>query len=552
MSAGEIVAKILRARGISEAELGDFLNPSLDQLARPEELPGVEAAADAVLAAMAAGRKVVVFGDYDCDGVCATAILVKALGALGANVEPFLPSRLTEGYGMSDASVARLLAEQPDVGLVVTVDNGINSIDQIAALRSRGVDVVVTDHHLPTRLPGKDGAPGEVVLPDATALVNPKVAAPAHLADLCGAGVSFLLANRLISEAGRRGMYSGEKVGGPLLVLAGIATVTDLMPLLGQNRILVAEALKRFAAWAPMGVRELYARAARAGAERLTSRDFGFLIGPRINASGRLGSGEQALELVLSDDREISRELARIVDMRNMERRSIEQKMSEDALARVVEGASAQVIDLPEGHPGVVGIVAARLLERIGRGPVCVIAGGHGSGRAPDGFNLRDAFDACAPVLERYGGHAAAGGFSVKEGMTDEFRRLLCEYCDRVDRERPPAVAGGVEPDIWIEPKDVSLELADEVARLEPFGEGNPEPTFGLRGVTLSDVRPLGSDGRHLTLSLRESRLRGVFWNHGDMVEDLRASPVRRDLVFALTVSDYGERHVELRLVAVS
>ena len=226
--------------------------------------------------------------------------------------------------------------------------------------------------------------------------------------------------------------------------------------------------------------------------------------------------------------------------------------MSEDALARVVEGASAQVIDLPEGHPGVVGIVAARLLERIGRGPVCVIAGGHGSGRAPDGFNLRDAFDACASVLERYGGHAAAGGFSVKEGMTDEFRRLLCEYCDRVDRERPPSAAGGVEPDIWIEPKDVTLELADEVARLEPFGEGNPEPTFGLRGVTLADVRPLGSDGRHLTLSLRESRLRGVFWNHGDMVEDLRASPVRRDLVFALAVSDYGERHVELRLVAVS
>ncbi|MBR2487896.1 MAG: DHH family phosphoesterase, partial [Kiritimatiellae bacterium] len=181
MSAGEIVAKILRARGIDEAEFEDFLNPSIDGLARPEELPGVEAAADAVLAAMAAGRKVVVFGDYDCDGVCATAILVKALGALGADVEPFLPNRLTEGYGMSDASVARLLAEHPGVGLVVTVDNGINSIDQIAALRSRGVDVVVTDHHLPTRLPGKDGAPGEVVLPDATALVNPKVAAPAHL-----------------------------------------------------------------------------------------------------------------------------------------------------------------------------------------------------------------------------------------------------------------------------------------------------------------------------------------------------------------------------------
>ena len=550
MSAGEIVAKILRARGISEAELGNFLNPSLDQLARPEELPGVEVAADAVLAAMAAGRKVVVFGDYDCDGVCATAILVKALGALGANVEPFLPSRLTEGYGMSDASVARLLAEQPDVGLVVTVDNGINSIDQIAALRSRGVEVVVTDHHLPGRLASDDGSPGEIVLPEAAALVNPKVEAPARLADLCGAGVAFLLANRLIAEAARRGMYSGEKIGGPLLVLAGIATVTDLMPILGQNRILVAEALKRFAAWAPMGVRELYARAARAGSERLTSRDFGFLIGPRINASGRIASGDEALELVLSDDREISRELARIVDMRNVERRSIEQKMSEEAAAKVVQGASAQVIDLPDGHPGVAGIVASRLLECVGRGPVCVIAGGHGSGRAPGGFNLRDAFDACASVLERYGGHAAAGGFSVKPGKTDEFRRLLCEYCEREERLHPP-VAAGIEPDVWIEPDDVTLELADEVALLEPFGEGNPEPVFALRGVTIADVRPLGSEGRHLTLSLRESRLRGVFWNHGDMVEELRAHPSHRNVFFTLCISDYGERHVELKLVAV-
>ena len=551
MAIGEIVAKILRARGISDAELEEFLDPSMERLSRPEELPGVEAAADAVLAAVAAGRKVVVFGDYDCDGVCATAIMVKALGALGAEVEPFLPRRLSEGYGMSDASVARLLSEHPDVGLVVTVDNGINSIDQIAALKAKGVDVVVTDHHLPARLASVDGSPGEIVLPDAVALVNPRVDAPAHLVGLCGAGVAFLLANRLIAEAARRGMYSGEKIGGPLLVLAGIATVTDLMPLTGQNRILVAEALKRFGSWAPMGVRELYARAARVGAERMTSRDFGFLIGPRINASGRIASGDEALELVLSDDREISRELARIVDMRNVERRSIELKMSEEAAARVVQGASAQVIDLPDGHPGVAGIVASRLLECVGRGPVCVIAGGHGSARAPDGFNLRDAFDACASVLERYGGHAAAGGFSVKPGKTDEFRRLLCEYCEREERLHPPAAAAGIEPDVWIEPGDITLELADEVTRLEPFGEGNPEPTFALRGVTIADVRPLGSEGRHLLLSLRESRLRGVFWNHGGMVDELRANPAHRNVFFNLCISDYGERHVELKLVAV-
>ena len=547
-----IVERILRLRGIDEADWASFLNPSLAELASPDELPGVVQAADVILDSVLYRRRIVVFGDYDCDGVCATAILSRTLRALGGDVAEFIPDRLTEGYGMSDASVARMLKENPGVGLVVTVDNGINSIEQVTALKRQWTSVVVTDHHLPSYAPAAAGAEPTMLLPDANAVVNPKVAAPERLRGLCGAGVAFMLANRVVSEAKRRGLYKGPPVGGPLLVMAGLATVTDIMPLRGQNRILVAEALKRFASCAPTGLRALYERAARTGADQLTTRDFGFMLGPRINAAGRVASGVEALELLTSDDREITRELARMIDAHNVERKNLEQKMVDEALAKVVPDAPAQVIDLPDGHPGVAGIVASRVLERLGgAAPVCVVAGGHGSARAPDGFNVRDAFVACDAVLTRYGGHAAAGGFSVKDGQVDAFRRLLCAHCEKVRAGRPVAAADAAAPDLWLEPADITVSLAEELARLEPYGEGNPEPVFGLKGVFLSDVRPLGQDGRHLALTVRDRALRGIWWNAGDRIEPLRAAGSRpHDLTFTLTVSDYGERHVELRLRA--
>ena len=548
----EIIDRLLAARGVSPEDREAFLHPSLSGLVAPEELPGITEAADVILAAVGAGRKIVVFGDYDCDGVSATAILVKTIRALGGvdSVAAFIPDRLSEGYGMSDAAVARCVSEHPDVGLVVTVDNGINSINQIAELKARGIAVVVTDHHLP----------GEK-LPAADAIVNPKVAAPAYLADLCGAGVAFFLANRLVSEARRRGLYSGGNLAGPLLVLAGLATVTDIMPILGQNRILVAEALSRFRTLAPTGLKELHHRAARSGSDRMTSRDFGFILGPRINAAGRLKSGMEALELVLSEDREVSRELARIIDDYNLNRKAVEKKMTEEAMEKIVAGASAQVIELPDGHPGIVGIVAARVMESMERKtPVCVIAGGHGSARSPDGVNIRDAFVACGEFLEKYGGHAAACGFSVKAGMTDAFRDALCKYCDGLDMTAVSSDEDGV-PELWIEPNDVTIELAEAIEEMEPFGEGNREPVLGIRNVMFSDVRPLGSEGQHLSVSIAggtsgeraAQRLRAVWWNRGDLVDSLRASSaVPHSLSFNIVVSDYGERHPELRVVGMS
>ena len=539
-----IVAKILESRGITAAELEDFLNPTLAKLAKPEELPGIVKAADIILDSVLYRRKIVVFGDYDCDGVCATAIVSRTLRALGGDVSEFIPDRLTEGYGMSEASIARMLKSNPGVGLVVTVDNGINSVEEVTNLKRKWSSVVVTDHHLP----GDE-------LPDANAIVDPKLDAPPHLQNLCGAGVAFMLANRIVSEAKHRGMYKGPSIGGPLLVLAGLATVTDIMPLLGQNRILVAEALKRFFTCAPIGLKELHARAARTGNTELSTRDFGFMIGPRINAVGRIEryGAEQALELVVSEDKEIVRELARLVDVYNVRRKDVEQRMTDAAMAKIVPGAPAQVIDLPDGEQGVAGIVAARVMEYLGGSvPVCVYARGHGSARAPEGFNVRDAFVACDEVLERYGGHAAAGGFSVKDGRVDDFRRMLCEYCLRVAPSGTLVQEDADEPDLWVEPYDLTLELAEELRQLEPYGEGNREPEFGIRGVLLSDVKPLGMDGKHLSISFRNTALRAIWWGHGDLVEKLRAeSSAPHDVIFTLALSDYGERHAELRIVSI-
>ena len=544
-----IVTKILENRGITAAELEDFLNPSIEKLAKPEELPGVVEAAEIVLDSIDYHRKIVVFGDYDCDGICATAILSRTLKALGGDVNEFIPNRLTEGYGMSEASIAHMLKENRGVGLVVTVDNGINSVEEVTNLKRKWCSVVVTDHHLP----------GES-LPDANAIVNPKVAAPAHLQNLCGASVAFLLANRVISEAKRRGLYKGASLAGPLLVMAGLATVTDIMPLLGQNRILVAEALSRFFTCAPYGLRELYLRAARSANETLTTRDFGFMLGPRINAAGRMSTGIEALELLTCDDQEIIRELARIIDGYNVQRKQVEQAMVDEALSLVVPDAPAQVIDLPKGHPGVAGVVAARVMERLGgQVPVCVYAGNHGSGRAPAGFNIRDAFVACADALARFGGHAAAGGFSVKEGRMDDFRRLLCEYSASIVSNRN-AASKTAEPDLWLTPSDITLELAESLKLMEPFGEGNREPVFGFKDVIFSEIKPLGVEGKHLLAVVNVSTpgarcvdgLRAVWWAHGDWIPKLRSeSAAPHNLLFTLAISDYGERHVELRIVSI-
>ena len=551
-----IVERLLERRGLSGEALDGFLDPSLKRLSDASSLPGIGEAVDVIIPFIRDRRKIVVFGDYDCDGVCASAILVKTFRKLGAVADAFVPDRFAEGYGMTPASVERLLREHPDAALVVTVDCGITSAAEVKMLKDRGVAVVVTDHHLPPE-----------TLPACDALVDPKTDAQREVArslgaeDLCGAGLAFFLAGAIAARAAATGMYGGGKFGAPLLVLAGLATVVDIVPLLGQNRILAFNALRTFRS-APVGLRELLLRAQRRPAvdDVLTSRDFGFLLGPRINAAGRMASAVDSYRLLMEDDREEARSLAQKVDAYNLERKSIEIDMT-NAAEQQIGGAVVDAIVVgeegsggSEKRKGVCGIVASRLMERH-RVPVAVAVDGRGSARAPDGYDVHAALSACADLLERFGGHKAAGGFSVKEGKFAEFRKAFSAACAEQSARLPPPVQAPQVVDEWLEPSDLTMELYGDLRLLEPYGEGNPEPVFGLRGVAL-DARPLGDNGRHMAATFPDQRIpRATWWNHGDEVEGLQAAAYRRfDITFTLDTGDWGgdEPHLELRLRSIS
>lgn len=550
-----ILARLLASRGVTEEGREAFLDPSLTRLARSDDLPGMTEAVQVILPFLHTKRKIVVFGDYDADGVCASAILVTALRRLGGNAEAFIPHRFGEGYGMTAASLERLWCEHADAALVVTVDNGISSPDEVAKLKVKGIQVVVTDHHLP----------GEN-LPKADALVNPRVQSCPGSADLCGAGVAFFLASALAQAATEKGLYTGPKFGGPLLVLAGLATVADLVPLKEQNRILVAQSLAYFNRCAPCGLRELRDKAARSAAA-LTARDYGFLLAPRINAAGRMATADAAFKLLActDEDREEARQLASRIDGFNGERRGFEQTMYQEACAQidkageedlqaVVAWDAGCVTGATKGqrwHLGVAGIVASRLLEHY-HVPAAVAVGETGSVRAPDGYNVHDALAAASEHLVRFGGHAAAGGFTVKPGAFEAFRAAFTTACAK-QRKEHALDADARDFDGWVEPGDLTPGLYADLRRLEPFGEGNPEPVFGLRGVTLREVRVMGVEGRHLSLAFVNRDVpRAIWWGHGGRAEDLRKHAARPyDVFFTLTTSGFDSAlpHLELRVV---
>lgn len=545
-----VVERLLAKRGFFGAELEEFLDPSLKRLADATEIPGIREAADAIIPFMRDRRPIVVFGDYDCDGVCACTILVKTIRRLGGAAEAFLPQRFGEGYGMTPKSVERMVKEHPGVALVVTVDCGVTSAKEVKWLKDRGIAVVVTDHHLPPEeLPGCD------------ALVDPKVpgqragAEAVGAQDICGAGVAFFLANALTARAVELGLYGGEKFSAPLLVLAGLATVVDIVPMLKQNRILSANAMKAFWRRAPLGLRELMLRAQRRAEEMVTSHDFGFVIGPRINAAGRMASAMESYRLLMAEDREEARGLAQRIEVLNVERKSVENGMTEQALAQVpADDVAAVVVNSLDGADpskwsiGVCGIVASRILGQRGV-PVAVAVDGHGSARAPEGYDVHAALSECAEFLERFGGHTAAGGFTLKEGMFEGFRAAFMAACEA--QKGALGTAAGVfrEPELWIEPENLTLELHNDLKRLEPFGEGNPEPVFGLRGVALTDARQMGGDGRHAAFSFAGGIPRAIWWGHGKDVEDMRGrSSGRFDITFTLDVSEWGGEGPRLEL----
>jgi single-stranded-DNA-specific exonuclease len=490
------LAQVLVRRGFADAAAARaFLDAP--EAHDPRAFAGIDAALEPILAHARAKTRITVHGDYDVDGICATAILVRGLRRLGADVDWYLPSRAEDGYGLALPTIERLAAR--GTRLLITVDCAITAVAEVATARAAGLDVVVTDHHQPRA----DGA-----LPDAP-IVHPALGGY-PCPDLCAAGVAYKLVQALALAAGRDPAEADED-----LDLVALATIADLVPLRGENRRLVRAGLRALASTGKVGLRALM-RVARVDPGELDAGIVGFRLAPRINAAGRLHRADAGLELVLTDDETRAETIAHELDAANLERRMTEQRILFEAEAQVRElGPRHAYVLAGEGwHAGVVGIVASRIVERHHRPAILVAldaerATGSGSGRSIPAFDLLAALHDAAPLLERYGGHRAAAGLTIAADRVDELRDVVEAYAearlteaDLIPTERVDAVVGGAS---------LGLALADELARLEPCGMGNPRPNLLVPGATLTDVRAMG-EGRHarFTVEAGGARCRAV------------------------------------------
>ncbi len=478
LGVSHVLAQVLVRRGLSDVGAARaFLEPSEGH--DPGAFAGIDRAVALIERHIRDRARIVVHGDYDVDGVCATATMVRALRALGADVGWYLPDRLTDGYGLSPDTVKRLAAR--GASLLVTVDCAITAVDEVAAARAAGLDVVVSDHHAP-RADGR--------LPDCE-IVHPAVCGY-PCPDLCGTGVAYKLAQAL-----------GAPGAEDDIELVALATVADLMPLAGENRRLVREGLRALSRTSRPGLRALM-KVAKVDPSAIDTGTLGFRLAPRINAAGRLRRADAGLELLLTGDEGRAGEIASELDRLNAERRAVEQRIVWEAESQVADqvadgGERFSYVLAGEGwHPGVVGIVASRIVERHHR-PVVVVAleedVGSGSARSIPGFDLLGSLHACAEHLERYGGHRAAAGMTIRRDRIDGFREALERHAREVilpemlvARERVDAIVSGC---------DLGLELAEELEKLEPCGMGNPRSRLLVPGARLRDPRPMG-DGRHL------------------------------------------------------
>src|SRR4051794_15040299 len=505
------VAQVLVRRGFADRDAARaFLRAH--ERHPPGAFAGMEEAVALVLGHVRAGTRITVHGDYDVDGVCSTAILVRALTELGANVDWVLPSRMDDGYGLAAATVERLAAR--GTKLLVTVDCAITAVEEVARARALGLDVLVTDHHSPRA----DGT-----LPDAP-LVHPALGGY-PCPDLCAAGVAHKLVEALAPAAGAAGDLAERD-----LALVALATVCDVVPLHGENRRLVREGLRALGATRSPGLRALLA-VAQVDPGAVDAGDLGFRLGPRVNAAGRMHRADAGVELLLTGDTERAKAIAQELDAVNRDRRAVEERIRWAAEAQVAEQGEqpAYVLAGEDWHPGVVGIVASRIAERHHR-PAVLLApdpkapsGWTGSGRSIPGFDLLGALHACAPVLGRYGGHRAAAGVAVADADVGAFRERFAAHAAAtltpellVRRQRADAVVGGSE---------LGLPLAEELARLGPFGHGNPEPVLMIPAARCADRRGMGED-KHLRLSLEAggARARAVAFGAG-------SAGARRELI---------------------
>jgi single-stranded-DNA-specific exonuclease len=534
----EALAGILVQRGY--AELDDarrFLRPSLTDLSDPLALKDMDRAVELIVHAVQRKTPILVHGDFDVDGQCASALLTRALRLAGGNAMAFVPHRLRDGYDFGPAGLAQ--ARAIGATLIITCDCGITAVESVAVAKRAGIEVIVTDHHLPGP-----------VLPPADAVLDPQRPDDSSGATgLCGTGVAFKLVQALVPALGL-----SPNLPLHLLDLVALATVADVVPLVGENRILVKHGLKLLADSRWVGIRALVETAGLSG-RAIRAGHVGFILGPRLNAAGRISDASEGLKLLLTDDPVEAMALARKLDVLNSERQLIDQRILDQVLDQLSQAEALDAVIVLDGegwHPGVVGIVASRVVERYGR-PTFLIAFdgeiGKGSGRSISRFNLHAALTECGDLLERYGGHHMAAGLTVRRDNLGAFRTRFAGVARQL--LGPDDLGPEQRVDLEISLAQATSDFERLARYLEPCGAGNPTPVLGVRGVRFSRRAIVGSGHLKGMLEDGDAQLSAIGFQWADRAAGLGDGPV--DAAFRLELNDWqGFSTLQARLCALA
>lgn len=539
-----VTARIIRNRDITdEREFALYLGGTLENLHNPRLLPDMEKAVMILRESIRQGKRIRIVGDYDIDGVCSTCLLYKALKRVGANVDYVIPERIRDGYGINEHIIERAAAEGTQV--ILTCDNGIAAVSQIAMAKELGLCVVVTDHH-DIQLEA-DG--GQELLPPADAIVNPKRKDSRYpYSEICGAMVAYKLIEVLYEE---EQIPRSEWLD--MLELAAIATVGDVMKLRDENRIVVREGLKKLAFTKNLGLQSLMEKTAL-DPSAITAYHIGFVLGPCLNASGRLQTAQMAVELLLSESPAQADRLAGELKELNEQRKDMTQEGVDAAVAQVEEKLLNDwvlVVFLPDCHESLAGIVAGRLRECYNK-PSFVLTRGEGcvkgSGRSIEAYHMFQGLVEVKDLLTKFGGHPMAAGFSLPEENVEEFRRRLNENAAKKLTE------DDLIPRIWIDVplpfEYISEPLIKELERLEPFGQGNEKPQFALKGLTVKELRVIGRNRNVVKMKLVNERgfsMDGVIFTEGDMFLAQMGNCRKMDIIYYPSINEYnGNRSLQV------
>ncbi len=552
-----LIAQILLNRGVSAPEAArEFLAPSLKTLHEPAGILNLTQAAQRVAHAIREKQRIVIYGDYDVDGITATAILWHAIRRLGGSAEFYIPHRIEEGYGLNSDAITQLCDEGAQ--LIISVDCGVSAIGPAQIARTRGVDLIITDHHEWRHQPGTEIP----LLPDCHSVVHPRLGdcEPGYPnPHLCGAGVAFKLAWGIgIALNGALRVSSDFR---EFLVdataLAALGTIADVVPLQGENRVLAHFGLSGLRNTRLNGLRALIASAGLTG-QKLDSFDVGFRLAPRLNACGRMGHARLAVEMLTSATEEKAREIAEYLDQQNRARQAIERKILDEAIDQVMrngwdsDAQRALVLGADNWHPGVIGIVASRIVECFHRPTVMLaITNGHaqGSARSVAGFHLARALEACTECLETHGGHEMAAGMKLQSARLDDFRAAFCAHAGECLTD--DMLVPEMKIDATAELRQITLGLMGDLTRLGPFGHGNRRPLFVCENVAVvSPPRRVGKSSQHLQMQVRQADqcMKCIAFGQGDLAEKLEPGRVI-DIAVEPCLNEYnGRTSVELEV----